>query len=488
MTILMVTPYAPYRDGIATYAVQEVRRLRADGVDVEVLSPLPSAAHHHLALGGVRGMAALARRARGFDSVVIQFSPEMIFGACRSPVQRVGVWAGLEALARIRPLEIRLHEVEYGPLERNPAERAMAARALRAARQVTVHTAREVDQLRSRLGIDPSNVELADHGASFVPATTVGRSEARAELGLGPEGHVFLAIGFLQAHKGYDLAVEAFARANPGVNASLHVVGSVRVDHPELVAYARRLAGLCRATPGVELHQRYVSDEEFDRWIVAADTVVLPYREIWSSGVMERAKLYGRPVIAADVGGMADQAPEGTLFFDDVEGLVQAMKERVHGTIGPLGDGDGDGDGADPRPGPVPAPGPGRAGEEPWVVDAEHPNRRRIEAQLRQRVRRRGVGEGNREAPAGVAVDGLVALGPVQRPHAVSARRGVTEIKRTLRRLLDWEIEPVVTHVDRLQRATLGAVADLDARLVAIEDRLGDDAVLPVEPAPGNDT
>ena len=34
--ILMVTPYAPYRDGIAAYAVQQVKALRRDGNEVEV--------------------------------------------------------------------------------------------------------------------------------------------------------------------------------------------------------------------------------------------------------------------------------------------------------------------------------------------------------------------------------------------------------------------------------------------------------------------
>src|SRR3546814_3813969 len=51
----------------------------------------------------------------------------------------------------------------------------------------------------------------------------------------------------------------------------------------------------------------YVSDEEFDRWLVAADCLVLPYREIWSSSVIERAGIYGVPVIATDVGGLAAQ-------------------------------------------------------------------------------------------------------------------------------------------------------------------------------------
>jgi glycosyltransferase involved in cell wall biosynthesis len=459
MTTLMVTPYAPYRDGIAAYAVQEVRRSRAAGIDVEVLSPLPSAAHHHLALGGVRGIAALAKRARRYDTVIIQFSPEMMFGACRTPVQRVLVWTGLVALAKQTRLEIRLHEIEYGPLGRNPAERRVAAMALRSAHRVAVHTAREVEELSARVGIDPGQVTLVDHGQSFAPATALTRAEARAELGLPDDEHVFLAIGFIQEHKGFDRAVDAFGRANLHPLASFHVVGSVRVDHPELLAYARRLEGQCRATPGVTFHQQYVSDEAFDRWIVAADTVVLPYREIWSSVVLERAKLFDRALIASDVGGLADQAPEGSALFSDTEGLVQALTERTQATVtGTTGS----------------APPPVGERVSHWRFDADAPDRRQIESQIRDRARSRQLGAGHGEGPEGLggsAVDHLLALGPLPRPHAISARPGVTQVKRLLRRLINLEIEPVATQVDLLQRATVEAIAELERRQRDLDDR-----------------
>ena len=51
-SVLVVAPYPPLRDGIGAYAVQQVRKLRADGHAVEACSPAPSAAHHHLALTG----------------------------------------------------------------------------------------------------------------------------------------------------------------------------------------------------------------------------------------------------------------------------------------------------------------------------------------------------------------------------------------------------------------------------------------------------
>ena len=61
-------------------------------------------------------------------------------------------------------------------------------------------------------GLDPSDVALFDHGKYFSARSLVTKSEARRELGLDPDRHIFLAIGFLQAHKGFDRAVAAFAR------------------------------------------------------------------------------------------------------------------------------------------------------------------------------------------------------------------------------------------------------------------------------------
>ena len=75
----MVSPYPPLRDGIAAYAAQAVQALRREGHDVEVLSPGPSAAHHHLDLIGPRGALALAKRVQDYDRVIVQFHPDFFF-------------------------------------------------------------------------------------------------------------------------------------------------------------------------------------------------------------------------------------------------------------------------------------------------------------------------------------------------------------------------------------------------------------------------
>ena len=71
----------------------------------------------------------------------------------------------------------------------------------------------------------------------------------------------------------------------------------------------------------------------------------------------------------------------------------------------------------------------------------------------------------------------LRRLGPLARPIPVSGRPGVTGIKRIQRRLLDWEIEPIIGWVDELRRATQEAVeasvalaAARDGGEVAVDD------------------
>jgi glycosyltransferase involved in cell wall biosynthesis len=71
----------------------------------------------------------------------------------------------------------------------------------------------------------------------------------------------------------------------------------------------------------------YVSDEDFDAWIAAADRLVLPYRRSWSSGALARARALGTPAIVSAVGGLAEQAgPDDTVFTDDAE-LAALLRE-----------------------------------------------------------------------------------------------------------------------------------------------------------------
>ena len=449
MKILVVTPYPPLRDGIASYAVQLVARLRREGNDVTVLSPGPSAAHLHLDLHGPRGAAALAKRVRAYDRIIVQFHPDFFFHHPTTDADRAATALALATTFRLaKDCEIVVHEVDYR-LGRQRSPGALAMRAMwRAADRVYLHTESERRDFLEAFGVSEDAVHLLEHGESFVPKTRYDRASARRTLGIPADATVFLSIGFIQPHKGFDRAIRAF-RGLGDRGARLYVVGSLRLDEGEYAAHLDELRDLAADTPGVDLAVGYVSDELFDRWIVAADYVVLPYRHIWSSGVVERAAIYHRPVIVTRVGGLAEQVasrPDVTLVGSDGE-LRRAMARAVGGA---------------------------QAAEEPanWPSGGDD-LRQRLQAEVRSRAARR------RGAPLRAGLNGHAAtadhrslstsvrsLPPLAPPPPLSGRPGATLLKRFVQRSVGWMVDPVYWQVNALRDATVRALDQTNTQLL----------------------
>jgi glycosyltransferase involved in cell wall biosynthesis len=474
--ILMVGPYPPVRDGIAAYAVQEVQRLRAEGHDVEVLSPGPSAAHHHVDLRSPRGPLALAKRVRRYDRVIVQYHPDVFYPLPVRAGQRFVITAGLAlAFALARHVELRVHEIDYRHGRPVSPNGWLARVALRAADRITVHTEPEQREIARAYGLQPDRVEVVEHGAHFLRRTALDRAGARRRLRLPDDELMFLSIGFIQPHKGFDRAVRAFAGMDQA-GCRLDVVGSVRVEEEEYLDHAEDLRALVQATPGAHLHERFVGDEEFDVWLVAADVVVLPYRHIWSSSVASRAALYRRPVIATRVGGLHEQLheqlPDDTVLVEDDHELAAAMRRAAAGRLGaPVEDTPGDDWAATGeasrdavqaavqrrarrdrggRP-PLSVPGAVPTGPRGSVASGGRPG------DGRGRRRRAGLGTGD---PA----DALRRLPAAQLPPPTSARPLAGTAKRFVRRLTWWELDPLVRHVNALQRSVLDALDALADR------------------------
>ena len=440
--ILVVTPYAPWRDGIGAYALQQVRRLRRDGHHVEVLSTKPSAAHHHGDLRGRAGARLLTRLGRRFDRVVLHLHPDVIYRLPPTGGSRIDTALAYGAAFRALPhVELRLHEIDHSWA--HEPRTAWATRwMLAGADLITVHSDEQRDQLVEGFRVPAGRVQLFDHGVDFEPRTTADRAQARASLGLPADEHVFLCIGFVQPHKGFDRAARAFTGLG-AAGARLDIVGSVRVTEQQARDHVAELRAIAAREPGIHLHLGFVSDEMFDRWIVASDTVVLPYRHIWSSSVAERAALFGRPVIATDVGGLGHQVEqmESSVLVADNAGLARAMAAAV-----------------------------GRSGTEtatePWPVEG---GRARVQEEIEARATaaRGGAASGRTWSTSSGERPALSApirrIGAISAPAPVSARPGVSLVKRIVRRVIYWEIEPISDQVNRLQRATADALDQAEA-------------------------
>ena len=331
MRVLMLSPYPPMRGGIAAYAGQMAQRLHDEGQEVTVVSPEPSDADLVLDMK-VRGSGVkLARLANRFDRLIVQFQPEMLAdpGTARRVRARsllrlgVGLWRAPSA-------ELYVHEVDYGAGPLAPFWRAFVGLVFGLADGFTVHTEREREDLSRAFRIDETRIRILGQGEYMQRRTHANQAAARQALGLPPDGVILLAIGFLHPRKGFDRAIRAFGQVDPE-RACLYVVGSLWRQDDTSRAHLEELRRLADRIPGVELCEGYLTDERFDRWIVAADVLVLPYRLGWSSNVMERGLLYSRPVIMSRIGGMGEQGADrpGVTLVDDDTDLVNALRQVV---------------------------------------------------------------------------------------------------------------------------------------------------------------
>jgi glycosyltransferase involved in cell wall biosynthesis len=318
--VLLVSSYPPRHCGIGRYARAQAERLLVEGHEVTVISPPDGGGDVRVPFLGGRPFLAAARMGRGFDRIVVHFQPALYYRP-RAPLSKIATSKALLWLClRRRQTEILVHEADP-PRWWRPDEVLLAV-AFRAAPVLLFHTRAEREALERQYRVRV-RARLIRHVDGVAVRSPVTREEARRRLGIPQNEVVFVSPGFLQPHKGHDRAIDAFRALGTG---RLYVVGSVRDTTPQNLAYAASLRLLAGTTPGFELVDRFVDDEEFDAWITAADAVVLPYRQSWSSGALARAQAIGTPAVVSEVGGLPEQASQRDIVVRNDQELVRALR------------------------------------------------------------------------------------------------------------------------------------------------------------------
>jgi glycosyltransferase involved in cell wall biosynthesis len=322
--IVIVSSFPPRHCGIGAYASAQAERLRAEGHDVVVLSPPDGDGDVRKPfIGGAafRHAAAIGGR---FDRVVVHYETGLYFRP-RSPLTHLLTSASLLYLTLRRSnVEIVLHEANVPPNRWRPDYRMLGMAFGRT--RLAFHTDAERIALERAYRIR-TRWRLIDHTDGVTVHARLSREQARERLGLGAEGALFVCAGFLQPDKGFDRAIRAFGAA--GSPGRLWVVGSVRIPSEATDRNVEELRALADSTPGVTLLETFVSDEDFDAWVAAADRMVFPYRRAWSSGALARSQRLGTPALVSNAGGLAEQAGPEDVVFETEEALAELFAGAV---------------------------------------------------------------------------------------------------------------------------------------------------------------
>jgi len=202
----------------------------------------------------------------------------------------------LRRVADDRPLVLTAHDV----LPRRRRAQPVWPDVLETAERVIVHSHRAVEQL-VELGLGRERIARIAHpvfeGEKLPP----------------PEGRTLLFFGLIRDYKGLDVLLEALPEIP---DASLVVAGDPVDPVPK------------SADPRVEWRLRFIEADEVRALMTRAAAVVLPYRQLDSSGVLATAIGYGRPVVVTDVGSLAEIVREfkagEVVPVDDAKALAEA--------------------------------------------------------------------------------------------------------------------------------------------------------------------
>jgi len=204
------------------------------------------------------------------------------------------------------------------------------------ANHIFVHTEKMKRDLLSAFSVCERKVSVIPFGINnSLKVTDLGPLEARARLGIAQGEKAILFFGHIAPYKGLDCLVDAFlAAAASHPDYRLIIAGTPRAG---CEGYWKEIQRKIREhANGERIIQKicFIPDDETELYFKAADVAVLPYRIVFQSGVLFLAYSFGLPVIACDVGSLAEDILPGETGFlcrpEDRKDLAETIDRYFH--------------------------------------------------------------------------------------------------------------------------------------------------------------
>ncbi len=263
-------------------------------------------------LGYVARLLGAPFRRRALARRVAALRPDLAICAMPGPLD-------LEMAAALRrlgiPFLVVVHDADRHPGDGSPAQMLLQRRLIARSDGLVALTRHVADRLAQQGLLAGRTLLMAS-----LPPFVFGPPPPPPLLHGGKLR--LLCFGRLLPYKGLDLLADALAEPGLAGRLAVRVVGQ-GPGSPEL----SRLA----ATPGVQVENRWVPEEELAGLIAWADAVILPYREASQSGVAAAAIAARRWVVATRVGGLVEQfrGQAGAILCDpdprELRGAIETL-------------------------------------------------------------------------------------------------------------------------------------------------------------------
>ncbi len=210
------------------------------------------------------------------------------------------------------------HEVKYRRMERT-----MRTLICRFCFGLIVASETAKRQAMAEFAVPASKLTVVKHG-HYADVYKPNGADVRRLYGIGKDAEVYLFLGAIKAYKGVEELIEAY-HAVQTESSCLIIAG--KADR-EMEAYLRNV----KDTRNLVLDMRFIPNEEVADLIGAADVMVMPYKEITTSGSAILGLSFRKLVVMPDNGFIDEYFEEGMVVRYDpgvAGGLAGAMETAM---------------------------------------------------------------------------------------------------------------------------------------------------------------
>jgi D-inositol-3-phosphate glycosyltransferase len=218
-----------------------------------------------------------------------------------------------------KKIVITAHNVNQGRRDSNDSlfNRLTLRIQYRLADHIFVHTQRMKGELRHVFGISDQAITVLRHPINNAfPDTDLSPAEAKQQLEIRADEKTILFLGRIRPYKGLEHLLDAFRRiVKRDMNYRLIIAGEPKKGSEKYLDEIWQTVHHEFDQGNIVLKIQFIPDAEMELYLKAADVLVLPYKEIFQSGVLFLAYSFGLPVVATDVGSFREEIIEGRTGF-----------------------------------------------------------------------------------------------------------------------------------------------------------------------------
>ena len=195
---------------------------------------------------------------------------------------------------------------------------------------VIVHGELARKRVIDEIGINDNKIQIMPHGSyQGYYQNYMTRSASRRKLGIPNNNFVFLFFGNIKGYKGLEELLCAYRKIRSNRNdVSLVIAGRIFDEDIQTKIYDYALDD-----PSILIKQGYIEDCDVQIYFNAADIVILPYKNILTSGCALLSVAFERPIIAPCTGlipELIQDNKQGYLFknYEDMLKLMYLALEK----------------------------------------------------------------------------------------------------------------------------------------------------------------